>query len=125
MAKEYPEIKSIGLLATDGTLKSQIYNKIFGEYGIEIVVPSLEKQKYVHQLVYNIKEDIVGESLEGVYLAMDEIRTQDVDVFIAGCTEISVALDLYKLKGKFLDPLEIIGVRAIEFAGGETKSLNK
>ena len=32
-------------------------------------------------------------------MTMDELKEQGAEVFIAGCTEISVAIDLYDLQG--------------------------
>lgn len=119
--EKYPEDKNIGLLATDGTIKAQVYNKIFRKYDLEIITPSAENQKYVYQLIYNIKKDVKQDSLEGFYKAMDDIKDREVNLFIAGCTEISVALDLYKLKGNFVDPLRVVAISAIEFAGGRVK----
>lgn len=96
--KSYKNINRVGLLGTDGTIKAKIYDKVFNDYGIQIVYPSIENQKYVYELIYNIKEDIRQENLDGFYKAMDEVRNQGIDIFIAGCTEISVALEMFSLK---------------------------
>lgn len=111
----------IGLLATEGTIKAKVYDKVFNKYGIEVLKPSKENQNYVTELIYNIKEDIPQESLDGFYMAMDDLRNQGVDIFVAGCTEISVAIDLYKLKGNIIDAMRILALSAIKFAGKESK----
>ena len=51
----------IGLLATQGTIEAKVYDKVFSKYGIEVMKPSKEFQKYVTELIYNIKEDIPQE----------------------------------------------------------------
>lgn len=120
--KKYPNIKKIGLLSTEGTIKAKIYDNIFEKAGIEVVKPIEENQGYINDLIYNIKKSIPEENLDGVYKTMNDMKEEGVEVFIAGCTEISVALDLYKLEGSFVDPLDVLTERAIEFAG---KKVNK
>ena len=114
-------INKIGLLATEGTIKARVYDDIFNKYGIEVMKPSNENQKYVTELIYNIKEDIAQESLDGFYMAMDDLRSQGVDIFVAGCTEISVAIDLYNLEGNIIDALRVLAISAIKYAGKEPK----
>lgn len=115
--------KKIGLLATEGTIKAKIYDKVFKRYGIEVIKPSPENQIYVTQLIYNIKEDIIEQNLDGFYKAIDELKSQDIEILVAGCTEISVAIDLYDLEGNIIDPMKIIALRAIEFAGKKAKDI--
>lgn len=118
---KYPEVKKVGLLSTKGTIKAKVYDNIFENSGIDILKPSQENQKYITDLIYNIKEDIPENNLDGVYAAMEEMKEDGAELFIAGCTEISVALDLYNLKGKFVDPVDVLTRRAIEFSGRKSK----
>lgn len=112
-------IKDIGLLATDGTYNTKVYDKIFNKYGINIIIPSVEKRAYIMEFIYNIKKGIHQENLDGYYEAMEEIRSQNVDIFIVGCTEISVALKLYNLKGNYIDAMDVVAKKAIEFSGAK------
>lgn len=118
---KYQDVKKVGLLATEGTIKAKVYDNVFNKYGIEVLKPSQENQKYVMELIYNIKEDIPQDSLDGFYGAMDDIRAQGVDIFVAGCTEISVAINLYNLKGNIIDAMRILAISAIKYAGKESK----
>ena len=113
--------RKIGLLATEGTIKAMVYDNVFNKYGIEVMKPSKENQKFVTELIYNIKEDIAQEDLDGFYIAMDDLRSQGVDIFVAGCTEISVAIDLYSLEGNIIDALRVLAISAIKYAGKESK----
>lgn len=115
------KIDKIGLLATEGTIKANVYDDIFKNYDIEVLKPSMENQKHITDLIYNIKEDIEQESLDGFYNAMEELKARGVEVFIAGCTEISVAIDLYNLEGNFVDAMKILAISAIKYADKESK----
>lgn len=114
-------IKKVGLLATEGTINAKVYDNIFNKYGIEVLKPSKENQKYITELIYNIKEDTRQESLQGFYGAMDELKDQGVEVFLAGCTEISVALELYNIEGNIVDAMKLLAISAIKYAGKESK----
>lgn len=120
--ENHPEIKEVGLLATDGTIRAEIYDNMFLKYDIDIVKPSVDKQKYIYDLIYNMKENKEQKSLDGIYSAMNEMKSKGIDIFIAGCTEVSVALDAFKIKGEFIDPMKIIARRSIELVGAKLKS---
>ena len=116
---KYPQIKKIGLLATKGTCSSGVYDDVFREYGIELVKPYEEEQKHVTDFIYGIKEGVGDEKLTGFYKTVEAMEKQGARLFILGCTELSVAYEKYQLKGNFVDPLSIIAMGAIEFAGKE------
>ncbi|NLY46558.1 MAG: amino acid racemase [Tissierella sp.] len=119
--ENYKDINKIGLLATEGTIKAKVYDEILKNYDIEVIKPSKENQKYITELIYNIKEGIHQENLDGFYTAMDELKNQGVEVLIAGCTEISVAIELYNLEGNIVDAMKILAISAIKYAGKDVK----
>ncbi len=41
----YPDVKKVGLLATEGTYKGHVYDKELKDYGIEVCHPSEAQQK--------------------------------------------------------------------------------
>lgn len=112
----------VGLLATDGTIEAKVYHDMASEYNLEIITPKDENQKEVMKMIYNIKEDIEQESLEGVYMAIEDLTSQNVGIIIAGCTEVSVALKMYNIKGNFIDPMQVMMERSITLAGAEVKA---
>lgn len=116
-----PNVDKVGLLATEGTINAKVYDEVFKKYNIEVLKPSKEGQQSVTDLIYDIKEGIVVENLDGIYKAMDELKTQGVEVFIAGCTEISVAMDLYGLEGSIVDAMKVLAINAIKHAGKDVK----
>lgn len=120
--EKYPTIKNIGLLATDGTIKAEIYDHIFPKHGIGVIKPSKEDQKHVYDLIYNMKEDKEQDSLGGVYSTMKDLETRGAEIFIAGCTEVSVAIDTFHIEGNFIDPMEVIAERSIEYVGAKLKN---
>lgn len=119
----YPNEKRFGLLATEGVYKTEIYDKVFmKEYPVEIVKPSEKNQRYLMQLIYDIKKGNSHVKLDGYHEAVIELQKKGVTVFILGCTELSVDYDHFDLKSNYVDPMEILALKAITFAGKNIRS---
>ncbi|NJD01532.1 MAG: amino acid racemase [Ruminiclostridium sp.] len=123
IVKEYPGASRAGLLATDGTCKAGIYDKVFVKYGIEIIKPASDMQKYVSGLIYDIKNGFTGINLEGYYTVLEKISDK-ADVVILGCTELPLAHERFKIKGDCIDTVKILAVSAIRFAGKKVKDID-
>lgn len=115
-----PESVKVGLLATEGTCKTGVYDDIFSKYGMQVTKPSTEKQKYVSDVIYGIKENRRID-IESFLSAADELKVVGCETFVLGCTELSVLHAQHKLQGNFVDPIEIIARSAIRFGGGKCK----
>lgn len=113
----HPAITEVGLLSTVGTAKVLVYDNVFKQYGIDIIKPSVDNQQYITDMIYNIKKGILKDDLSGFYKAIDEMTLNGANIFVTGCTELSLAIDLYNLKGNFINPLELLAIKSIEFSG--------
>ncbi len=123
IAKTYAPEKEIGLLATEGTGNSGIYDEVFRAYNMRILKPSKDTQKFVTEFIYDIKKGKETLDLKDFFETVKDLNNQGANVLILGCTELSVAYDLFKFKGNFVDPLEILALKAIEFAGKKQKNI--
>ncbi|WP_202710045.1 aspartate/glutamate racemase family protein [Sporosalibacterium faouarense] len=109
-------IHKIGLLSTEGTIKSKIYDDAFSIYDIEVIKPTNEKQHIITKLIHDIKAGSIDVDINAFQTVLDELTNKGVEYFILGCTEISTAYSIHNFEGMFIDPLELIAVRAIKFA---------
>lgn len=110
------DIGKIGLLATDGTIKSGVYHKVLAEAGIELVVPSPASQTSVMDVIYNgIKASNRDIELAGFYGAIDELFAQGAEILILGCTELPVAFDIFGIDRPAIDPTAVLAAAAIRF----------
>lgn len=92
MAKQYPNEKRIGLIATKGTLADGIYAREIEAHGCEVVLGDAEIQELVMTLIYqDIKEHnrVDGQLYHEILKQMHE--RFDVNVIVLGCTELSLA----------------------------------
>ena len=115
--EKYPTSKKVGLLATDGTVQSKIYDLYFNKENIEMINLEENSQKSIMNIIYSVKAGKNQIPLEDIYSAIDELKGKGADVVILGCTELSVVNEKHDLKGNIVDALNVITERAIQFAG--------
>lgn len=110
------KISKIGLLATDGTIKSGVYHAVLAKAGIDLVIPSPEKQTNVMDVIYNgIKASNREIDLTGFYRTLDELYEQGAEILILGCTELPVAFDIFHIDRPAIDPTAVLAAAAIQF----------
>ena len=86
------EITRAGLLATDGTVQSGIYETCFAGSGIELITPSPEAQAAVMGLTYNgVKAGRLDFDTSGFEKAVRELFDNGAQTLILGCTELPPA----------------------------------
>ncbi|MEL7646511.1 MAG: amino acid racemase [Sedimentibacter sp.] len=109
----------VGILATDGTIKSKIYENYYASLGIKTVVPQ-KSQESVMKFIYDvIKKGNYNEGTDLLFEAVEELKQLEATAFLLGCTELSSAQYLYKFEGSFINPIEVLTEKSIEFAGGQ------
>jgi aspartate racemase len=110
------KIKKIGLLATDGTIKSRVYHTALANAGIDLVTPSPRKQMSVMDVIYNgIKASNKNISLNEFYGTIDELFEKGAEILVLGCTELPVAFELFRIDRPSIDPTAVLAAAAIRF----------
>lgn len=115
--KVKPDASKIGLLATAGTCKSGVYDKVLKKYGIEVIKPNDADQDKVSDLIYGIKAGRTEYNMGDIDSILSYLELQNVDTVILGCTELPVAFQMMNIKGNFIDPTKILAQSAIELVG--------
>ena len=115
-------IKKVGLMATDGTIRSGVYAKAFEEAGIEMIAPSASGQKAVMEMIYDgVKAGNYDLDLTGFRSVMKELLDAGAETLILGCTELPVAFQMFGFTEPHIDPTAILAAAAIKFVGGKIK----
>jgi aspartate racemase len=111
----------IGILATDGTINTGLYQKELQKAGLTPVVPGEQSQKLVMKLIYDgIKNG--GEIDFADFLTIqEELRKEACDAAILACTELSCFKEQYKLPLYYIDAMDILTVQSILSCGGKIK----
>jgi aspartate racemase len=129
ISKKFPEARNIGILATDGTIYTQLYQKSLVSRDLQpidfINSPGLQSQVMdsIYSTNWGIKatgEKVSAKALDALKKAMDTLMSQDCDLIISGCTEISVANSYADLSRKYpiIDPIKIVAEAALKYIYG-------
>jgi aspartate racemase len=113
-------VTKLGVLATDGTVKTDIYGKECKKNSIEVVYPTQELQSVVMDVIYN---DVKGnndfsKSMDRLNPVIQYLKDSGCNGVILGCTELSVVFhdnrDVY-----IYDSLKILAKSCVEYVGLE------
>lgn len=122
----HPHIRTVGLLATTGTIKGGRFQQRLSASGIETIVPGDELQGRVMTCIYDIKNAQSKRTRAAVTCDLTEVANGLLNVgnchaeaIIAGCTEIPLALSQEDLPVPYFDSLLILARAAIQRAGLE------
>ena len=115
-------LRKIGLLATDGTLQTAVYEKAFKKRGISLVVPPPENQVHIMDLIYNgVKAGNKEIDTKPTKKTIEDLFRKGAQTLVLGCTELPVAFDLYGFDYPKTDPTLILASRAVQFVGAKVK----
>lgn len=113
-------VRKAGLLATDGTVRTGIYQRTFAGTGVELLEPETEGQRAVMEMIYQgVKAGRRDYDAAPARRAMEALLERGAETLILGCTELPLAVDLYGLDFPVTDPTLELALGAIRFAGGE------
>jgi aspartate racemase len=115
------EVNSVGLLATEGTIASGLFQKALSCRGFDLVIPSPDTQKLIMKAIYGnkgIKAGFLGVGPTRLLKqAAKELIQIGAEAIIAGCTEIPLVLKPGSLPVPLVDPM-VIGARVLIIRAG-------
>lgn len=114
-------IKRAGIMATNGTMHSNLFQNALLKYGIEPVNPSEENQSYVMSIIYDSVKAGIPIDLDKFKSVVNELRLHSCERIILGCTELSLLKKEYSLNDFYVDSLEVLCERAIIACDGKVK----
>ena len=107
----------VAILATDGTISTGLYQKALAEAGVVPFVPQPDVQALVMHEIYDCIKAGRPADRES-WAAIDRhLRELGCQKALLACTELSVIRAAEGLPDFYLDPMEIMAVRALEFMG--------
>ncbi|WP_260960917.1 aspartate/glutamate racemase family protein [Pseudomonas citri] len=118
--------KAIGLLATSGTVQSQVYHQAARRAGLQILTPGVDYQAMIMDAIYGprgIKAGFTeGLCKEQLLLAAEHLCELGADVLILGCTELPLVLEhcaAFEINGHrvaLVDPTKILAMKCVALA---------
>ncbi len=117
-------VTKIGLLATDGTCRSGVYQAALAAHGIESLCPNEAEQREVMRLIYDgVKADAPTFDTARLTAMIDRLKAEGAQRILLGCTELPLGFDRYGLSREdTVDPALILARAAIRRAGYPVKA---
>ena len=115
--------KTVGILATDGTVQMGVYQKECEKAGLTCYTPPADIQKLVMSIIYDeIKRGETG-SREKFFAIDRAVREAGCDCAILGCTELSVYRTWHGLPPFYVDAMDVLAERAIVSCGKKLRNV--
>ena len=118
-----PPIGTVGLLATNGTIRSGLYQDWLGRVGLDLVLPDPASQaEEVTAAIRALKAGERGAAVaEPLRWAAKRLVDRGAQAVIAGCTEIPLGLAPAEVDVPLIDPAAVLARALIRRARPDTR----
>ena len=110
-------ITRAGLMATDGTVRSGLFQAEFEEQGISVILPAKEEQEMVMSFIYDDVKKGGVPSLSRFEKAKECLIAKGAEAVLLGCTELSLIKKEYGQLTDVLDVMEVLAKASLEACG--------
>lgn len=115
-------IKKAAILATDGTVRTGIYEKGMRDNGVEFLYPDQQEQSLVMSLIYDcVKAGKPCTQKEQVMDMCRRMMAEGAETFVLACTELPIAFAEMALPVPTADPTDILACAAVRWVGCKVK----
>lgn len=115
LINNYPNIERIGLLATNGTIKSGVFHKYISK---ELYIPDRNDQKKLIEIIYGdngIKAGNVSDKqVSGIKRILFNMGKHNIQAVIAGCTELSLVMNEKNMSLPVIDPITLLAKHVVK-----------
>jgi aspartate racemase len=112
-------LSKVGLLGTKFTMQSDFYFKEFAKANIELIVPELHEQEYIHEKLFSeIEHGLVKPETKQGFIEIVErvVRDNDIQGIVSACTEFPLVIESTDFSIDFLDTLAIHVASIVDYA---------
>ena len=123
VTRDYPEARSVGILAAAGCLDADLYGAAARRHGLVPVGPTDNERAHFMDLLYRIKAGHRGANEGREMCALAEgLARRGAEVLIAACTEVQLVLPKHEVSLPLVSSTEEL-VRAVVAIGTGTIAL--
>jgi aspartate racemase len=110
-------IQKVGLLASIGIYKTEIYHQHFRKFNIEVISPEEKDKEEVMKVIYAVKAGNLSNEVKGNILKIaQKLIDKGAEAIIAGCTEIPLILKEGDVSVPIIDPTQVLAKAAVQKA---------
>lgn len=114
-------VTKAGLMATDGTIQSGIFQRELEKQGITVVLPDEKGQKGVMSLIYDDIKQGKPANIASFHAIRGDLHSRGAQVVLLGCTELSLIKRDFALDKDVLDVMEVLARAAVLACGGKLR----
>ena len=120
--QQAPGAARVGLLATTGTIESQLYQHAFEARQVETIVPGGRSLQQFMKLLYRVKAGDKAPALKLELLDLTlELCAEGAGALVAGCTEVPLLLGQADVPCAFINSNEALATATVALALGERR----
>jgi len=105
---------TVGVLATDTTIKTGLYSTALKKQGFNVIEPDLETQKKVMHIIYEQVKKTGKGNIEDFMQIVNHMTESGADYIVIGCTELSYFFEYHPLPDYCVDAMEVLVKIAIQ-----------
>ena len=111
--------KTVGILATRGTLAANLYQEALAQAGVPYLVPDAPAQDALMRVIYDgVKAGKDPDSYRADFLTvLEQMSAGGAEVFLLGCTELPLAAEALNIALPTVDPTAELAKASIRFCG--------
>lgn len=118
--KEYG-INTVGLMATRGTIATDLFQAKAEDYGIKIIVPDEYEQDCIDNIINNNIKANKPIDIEKFDLVSNNLRSKGANIIVLGCSELSIIKRNYDIGKGYLDTMEVLARHCIKLCNVKLK----
>lgn len=118
LKSKFADCKNVGILATKGTLIAKIYENPIIKEGFNFIPPGPEIRDRIMDIIYSIKAGLLMKNIQIFKKVLNEYLLYNLDILIAGCTEIPLILPYVEVNIPIIDSTLALAKNIIRFAKG-------
>jgi aspartate racemase len=119
----YGEHTKVGILATNGTISTGIYQRGCSEYHMHLHPPDSDTQEKIMDIIYNqIKVDQNVDATRIEAIIQELFEKDECSCVIIACTELSLIQLSPELASRCVDAMEILVRKSIQLSGKMVKA---
>ena len=114
-------VKTVGLMATEGTVATGLFQRELEQKGISLLVPDAEDQRAVTSLIYHDVKRGHAPDMDSFFHVKERLLGRGAEVVLLGCTELSVIKRDHDVGPATLDVLEVLAYSSITACGKQVR----
>jgi len=120
-AKSVPNLNTAALVASTGTVRSELFHQAFKRQKVEVLTPDEADQKRVMDAIFGdrgVKAGVTdGPARRTILAVAGKLVRRGAQAVVAGCTEVPLVLRAEDIPVPLIDPMRIAARVCIQKAG--------